>query len=116
VNECGDECTLSNSDNTARAFASIRAPEAFKACQDVRAWLQRLDRYFTAGNIVDLITQANTLANALSNDVHAALFKLKLNPNTWSDPSALRTILIRQYDDNIDSADIHERVSECKAS
>jgi hypothetical protein len=32
--------------------------------------------------------------------VHAALFKLKLNQNTWNDPTALKTILIRQYDDS----------------
>jgi hypothetical protein len=65
MNECGDERVVSSVDKTARAFASIRAPEAFKVGQDVRAWLQRLDHYFTAANIADSITQANTLANAL---------------------------------------------------
>jgi hypothetical protein len=106
VSECGDEReptrkrTVSNSEKTARAFVSIRAPEAFKAGQDVRAWLQRLDQYFTAANIVDEVTQANTLANALSNDVHAALVKLKLSQETWNDPRALKTILVRQYDDS----------------
>jgi hypothetical protein len=98
MNECGDEYastskrTMANSDSTARAFVSIRASEAFKAGQVVRAWLQRLDQYFTAANIVDEVTQANTLANALSNDVHAALFKLKLSQETWNDPRALKTI------------------------
>jgi hypothetical protein len=106
MNECGDEYastskrTMANSETTASAFVSIRAPEAFKAAQDVRAWLQRLDQYFTAANIVDEVTQANTLANALRNDVHAALFKLKLGQETWNDPRALETILARQLDDN----------------
>ena len=105
MSECGDQPaserkrTTSHSDKAARAFVSIRAPEAFKAGQDVRAWLQRLDQYFSATNIDDTITQANTLANALSNDVHAALYKLKLSKETWNDPSSLKTILIRQYDD-----------------
>jgi hypothetical protein len=50
MSECGDEReptrkrTVSNSERTARAFVSIRAHEAFKAGQDVRAWLQRLDQ------------------------------------------------------------------------
>jgi hypothetical protein len=106
MSECGDEReptrkrTVSNSEKTARAFVSIRKPEAFKVGQDVRASLQRLDQHFTAANIVDEVTQANTLANALSSDVHAALFKLKLSQETRNDPRALKAILTRQYDDS----------------
>ena len=48
------------------------------------------DQYFLAANINDSITQASTLANALSNEVHAALYKLKLPSTIWNDPSMLK--------------------------
>jgi hypothetical protein len=81
------------------ARVSIRAPELFEAGRNVRAWLQRLDHYFTAANIEDDVTQANTLASALSSDVRASLFKLHLSKETWNDPSSLKAVLIQQYDD-----------------
>jgi hypothetical protein len=101
MSECGDtrepvrQRLTSNSEKTAHAFVSIRAPEAFKAGQDTRAWPKRLEQYFSAANVTDSVSQANTLANALSNYVHAALFKLKLSQETCNDPKALKTILIR---------------------
>lgn len=72
------------------ALVSTRQPEAYKMGQNVRAWIQRLDEHFIAVNMADTIQQGSAIANVLNNEVHAAIFKLNMPLETWSDPNRLR--------------------------